>query len=278
MDKFKGLAEILKEFSDGMEKWKECELDEVTDAKATYQKGILPKKLEEIEKIYAKRYTTIRSIAASKLEMEVRAVKKRNQGKFLPNHVDLVLLNELNAINMSGVSLTESEIEDYCKRAFASRSSFCVRAVQELARKSGMRLDTPTEDLAVKIIDKANNRLKKIIETYDGKFAFGDRSKDQSIIMDAHGFADNGFLARLEQEYQKSTLEDIRISEIDRKKYAVQQAKERDEKKKEPVEVVEVGKDIGVTAKSKSTPASQFAREYSSQMQQSGFNVNPEFE
>ena len=49
-------------------------------------------------------------------------------------------------------------------------------------------------------------------------------------------------------------------------------------KKKEPVEVVEVGKDIGVTAKSKSTPASQFAREYSSQMQQSGFNVNPEFE
>ena len=94
--------------------------------------------------------------------------------------------------------------------------------------------------------------------------------------MDAHGFADNGFLARLEQEYQKSTLEDIRISEIDRRKYAVQQAKERDEKKKEPV--VEVGEAIGVTAKSKSTPASQFAREYSSQMQQSGFNVNPEFE
>ena len=55
-------------------------------------------------------------------------------------------------------------------------------------------------------------------------------------------------------------------------------AKERDEKKKEPVEVVEVGEAIGVTAKSKSTPASQFAREYSSQMQQSGFNVNPEFE
>lgn len=69
-----------------------------------------------------------------------------------------------------------------------------------------------------------------------------------------------------------------KIEKIDRRKYTVQQAMERDEKKKEPVEVVEVGEDIGVTAKSKSTPASQFAREYSSQMQQSGFNVNPEFE
>lgn len=277
MDKFKNLAEILREFSDSMEKWRDCELDEVADAKATYQKGILPKKLEEIEKTYAKRYETVRSIAATKLEMEVKALKKRNQGKFLPNHVDLALLNEINAINASGVPLTESEIEEYCKRAFSSRSSFCVRAVMELARKSGMRLDAPTEDLAVKVIDKANDRLKKIIETYDGKFAFGDRGKDQSIIMDAHGFTDNGFLARLEQEYQKNTLEDIKINQIDRKVYNAQEALDREKKRQQPVEVTEVGDNINVSAKLTNTSASSFAKAYCARMQSSP-EPNPEFE
>lgn len=277
MDKFKGLAEILKEFSDSMEKWRDCELDEVTDAKATYQKGILPKKLEEIEKTYAKRYETIRSIAATKLEMEVKALKKRNQGKFLPNHVDLELLNEINAINASGVPLTESEIEDYCKRAFSSRSSFCVRAVMELARKSGMRLDAPTEDLAVKVIDKANDRLKKIIETYDGKFAFADRDRDRSIIMDAHGFTDNGFLARLEQEYQKNTLEDIKINQIDRKVYNAQEALEREKMRQQSIEVAEIGDDINISAKSTNTSAGSYARNYSARMQSSP-EQNPEFE
>lgn len=277
MDKFKNLAEILREFSDSMEKWRDCELDEVADAKATYQKGILPKKLEEIEKTYAKCYETVRSIAATKLEMEVKALKKRNQGKFLPNHVDLALLNEINAINASGVPLTESEIEEYCKRAFSSRSSFCVRAVMELARKSGMRLDAPTEDLAVKVIDKANDRLKKIIETYDGKFAFGDRGKDQSIIMDAHGFTDNGFLARLEQEYQKNTLEDIKINQIDRKVYNAQEALDREKKRQQPVEVTEVGDNINVSAKLTNTSASSFAKAYCARMQ-SNPEPNPEFE
>lgn len=277
MDKFKNLAEILREFSDSMEKWRDCELDEVADAKATYQKGILPKKLEEIEKTYAKHYETVRSIAATKLEMEVKALKKRNQGKFLPNHVDLALLNEINAINASGVPLTESEIEEYCKRAFSSRSSFCVRAVMELARKSGMRLDAPTEDLAVKVIDKANDRLKKIIETYDGKFAFGDRGKDQSIIMDAHGFTDNGFLARLEQEYQKNTLEDIKINQIDRKVYNAQEALDREKKRQQPVEVTEVGDNINVSAKLTNTSASSFAKAYCARMQSSP-EPNPEFE
>lgn len=275
MDKFKNLAEILKEFSSSMEKWKDCELDEIADAKALYQQGALPKKLEEIEKTYAKRYADVRSIATSKLEMEVMGLKKRNQGKFLPNHVDLVLLNEINAISVSGVLLTESEIEDYCKRAFSSRSSFCVRAVQELARKSGIRLDAPTEDLAVKVIDKAKNRLKTIIDTYDGKFAFGDRGKDQSIIMDAHGFTDNGFLARLEQEYQKNTLEDIKISQINRKVYNVQEALDREKKRQQPVEVTEVGDNINVSAKLTNTPASQFAKDYSARMQG---EPNPEFE
>lgn len=275
MDKFKNLAEILKEFSSSMEKWKDCELDEIADAKALYQQGALPKKLEEIEKTYAKRYTDVRSIATSKLEMEVMGLKKRNQGKFLPNHVDLVLLNEINAISASGVLLTESEIEDYCKRAFSSRSSFCVRAVQELARKSGIRLDAPTEDLAVKVIDKAKNRLKTIIDTYDGKFAFGDRGKDQSIIMDAHGFTDNGFLARLEQEYQKNTLEDIKISQINRKVYNVQEALDREKKRQQPVEVTEVGDNINVSAKLTNTPASQFAKDYSARMQG---EPDPEFE
>lgn len=277
MDKFKNLAEILRKFSDSMEKWRDCELDEVADAKATYQKGILPKKLEEIEKTYAKRYETVRSIAATKLEMEVKALKKRNQGKFLPNHVDLALLNEINAINASGVPLTESEIEEYCKRAFSSRSSFCVRAVMELARKSGMRLDAPTENLAVKVIDKANDRLKKIIETYDGKFAFGDRGKDQSIIMDAHGFTDNGFLARLEQEYQKNTLEDIKINQIDRKVYNAQEALDREKKRQQPVEVTEVGDNINVSAKLTNTSASSFAKAYCARMQSSP-EPNPEFE
>lgn len=60
------------------------------------------------------------------VESETKSIKQRNQGKFKPDFVDLELLKELNAISAAGIPMTESEVEAYCKRAIASRSSFAL--------------------------------------------------------------------------------------------------------------------------------------------------------
>lgn len=169
-----------------------------------------------------------------------------------------------------------SNFEFYCKRAIASRSSFCVRAVQNIAKKSEIRLTVPTEDAAIRVIDEANNRLKEIVHIYDGKFLFGDRNKNQSLIMDAHGYEDSGFLGRLEKEYQAATLEDIKISRMSRKEFDTKNAVTRVDEMKKPVELVEVGEDIGIRAKDdvSSSLAARYAKAYSERMS----TVNPEFE
>ena len=223
-----------------------------------------------------KRYKKVRQIALEQVESETKSIKQRNQGKFKPDFVDLELLKELNAISAAGIPMTESEVEAYCKRAIASRSSFCVRAVQNIAKKSEIRLTVPTEDAAIRVIDEANNRLKEIVHIYDGKFLFGDRNKNQSLIMDAHGYEDSGFLGRLEKEYQAATLEDIKISRMSRKEFDTKNAVTRVDEMKKPVELVEVGEDIGIRAKDdvSSSLAARYAKAYSERMS----TVNPEFE
>lgn len=135
MDKFKKYAEILKNFSKDMEMWKACEEDEIADAKEKYTSKALPEQLEKIKSVYEKRYKKVRQIALEQVESETKSIKQRNQGKFKPDFVDLELLKELNAISAAGIPMTESEVEAYCKRAIASRSSFCVRAVQNIAKQ-----------------------------------------------------------------------------------------------------------------------------------------------
>lgn len=280
MEKFKKYAEILKDFSKDMELWKTCEEDDIADAERKYNQNALPEQIKKIRSEYAKKYALVRENALTKVKNETKSIKQRNQGKFKPDFVDLELLNEINAIAASGVQMTESEVEAYCRRALASRSSFYVRAVQNIAKKSNIRLNVPTEDTAVQVIDAADKRLRKIISIYDGEFKFGDRNKDQSLIMDSHGWGDSGFLGRLEKEYQSATLEDIKISQMSRKEFETKSAVARVEQMKKPVESVEIGEDIGIRAKddgSKSV-AAQYAKKYSQKMLQATPESNPEFE
>lgn len=265
MDKFKNYAEILKNFSKDMEMWKQCEDDDIADAERKYNQNVLPEQIKEIRAKYAKRYETVRGNALTKVENETKLIKQRNQGKFKLNFIDLELLTEINAIGAAGIPMTESEATAYCRRALASRSSFCVRAVQAIARKSGIRLDVPTEDKAVEAIDKTSNRMRSVIEKYDGKYRFGDISKDQSIIMDAHGFGESGFLARYEKEYESCALEDIKVTQMSRKEFDTKEAASRVANQKKPVELAEVGENIGITTKldGSKSDAARYARNYS---------------
>lgn len=119
-------------------------------------------------------------------------------------------------------------------------------------------------------------KARGIVHIYDGKFLFGDRNKNQSLIMDAHGYEDSGFLGRLEKEYQAATLEDIKISRMSRKEFDTKNAVTRVDEMKKPVELVEVGEDIGIRAKDdvSSSLAARYAKAYSERMS----TVNPEFE
>lgn len=89
-------------------------------------------------------------------------------------------------------------------------------------------------------------------------------------------YEDSGFLGRLEKEYQAATLEDIKISRMSRKEFDTKNAVTRVDEMKKPVELVEVGEDIGIRAKDdvSSSLAARYAKAYSERMS----TVNPEFE
>ena len=111
-----------------------------------------------------------------------------------------------------------------------SRSHFCVRKVQDLAKKSNCKMIVPDEKRANEIIDEANKRMSGIIHGYDGN-PTSSRSnfeplRDIGIAMDAGG----RFLDQLESKYTDACVEDITITSIEPEKEG-----------EEPTELVETG-------------------------------------
>ena len=116
----------------------------------------------------------------------------------------------------------------------------------------------PNEYAANQVISETHNKIKEIIQKYDGSTKHDNLTTGDMVNIK---LSVNGqFIDRLEQRYNEST--------------------EKQEKSKEDIEIVEVSDDLGISAKpaGATSTASQFAKEYSSRMQQSGFSVTPEFE
>ena len=74
------------------------------------------------------------------LDEATAGMRKKNSGKYRENYIDFDLLGKLNVITQSGVQLTSAELEVFTKDAMVSRSSFCVRKVQDMARNNGFEL------------------------------------------------------------------------------------------------------------------------------------------
>lgn len=280
MGKFDGIKVLLKQFKADTDSLANNKIKEVAKAKDRLNERALKEEFASLNAEYDKHFKVTCKMYSERINDAISDRRISNAGKYLPGHIDLVLLDKLNIISQSGVQLEESEITAFCKEAMKSRSMFCVRKVEKMAADNNFKMNVPNEEKANETLDTVQKQINEVLHSYRGALTGTGNGRDGR---DGHSMlikvlAEGTFLDRLEKEYEGRCIEDIKIEKIDRRKYTVQQAMERDEKKKEPVEVVEVGEDIGVTAKSKSTSASQFAKEYSSQMQQSGFNVNPELE
>ena len=132
----------------------------------------------------------------------------------------------------------------------------------------------PNEYAANQVLDEAHNKIKEIIQKYDGSTQHNNTTTAdmRDVKLSVKGL----FLDKLEQQYNNSTVEDITISRLDPKEYY---KKENEKARNEEIEVIEAGDNLGINAEpiKKESAAGEYVRGYCARMQ-SSTEQNPEFE
>lgn len=172
----------------------------------------------------------------------------------------------MNIISQSGVELTEAELSDFCKEAMKSRSEFCIRKVQLMAKANHFSLAVPSEAKANSVLDEVSRTANNVIREYTGTLTGCDRgngSDGHSMMIKVE--ACGHFLDRFEQQYERETIEDIKISRVSKKRFAEFEADKKEREENKPVEMVEVSDSIGVQVKPEisNSSAGQYARKLS---------------
>ena len=264
MGRFDNYRTLLKDFKEELEGLSSKQSNEISSARSRFKESALPDELKSISAEYAPLLESSRQRALARLDGVTASMRTRNEGKFVQGFINTNLLEKMNIIASANIQLTEAELKDIARDCMKSKSDFCCRKLLDIAKKSNFKMTLPNEFAANQVIDQIHNQIKEIIQKYDG-------TTQHDNLTSVNG----RFIDRLEQRYNESTVEDITISRVDPVKYY----REKQEKAKEDIEIVETSDDLGISAKptGATSPASQFAKEYSSQIQQ-GFNVNPEIE
>ena len=265
MGRFDNYRTLLKDFKEELEGLSSKQSNEISSARSRFKESALPDELKSISAEYAPLLESSRQRALARLDGVTASMRTRNEGKFVQGF--------MNIIESANIQLTEAELKDIARDCMKSKSDFCCRKLLDIAKKSNFKMTLPNEFAANQVIDQIHNQIKEIIQKYDGTTQHDNLTTGDMVNIK---LSVNGrFIDRLEQRYNESTVEDITISRVDPVKYY----REKQEKAKEDIEIVETSDDLGISAKptGATSPASQFAKEYSSQIQQ-GFNVNPEIE
>lgn len=254
MARFDSYRNLLKNFKKEIEGVYSKQSDEIEYVNKNYKPEAAGNAVKNVKTEYAPSFSAIRKNYLNKLNDVTEALKKKNSSKYIDNYVNKPFLETLNLIAAAGIPLTTSELEYYCTEAMKSRSHFCVRKVQDLAKKSNCKMTVPDEKRANEIIDEADKRISGIIHGYDGNPTFSRSNfeplRDTGIAMDAGG----RFLDQLESEYTDACVEDITITSIEPEKEG-----------EEPTELVETGH-LGIKVeKIKESCASKYAKKYSAE-------------
>lgn len=273
MGRFDNYRTLLKDFKEELEGLSSKQSNEISSARSRFKESALPDELKSISAEYAPLLESSRQRALARLDGVTASMRTRNEGKFVQGFINTNLLEKMNIIASANIQLTEAELKDIARDCMKSKSDFCCRKLLDIAKKSNFKMTLPNEFAANQVIDQIHNQIKEIIQKYDGTTQHDNLTTGDMVNIK---LSVNGrFIDRLEQRYNESTVEDITISRVDPVKYY----REKQEKAKEDIEIVEASDNLGISAKptGATSPASQFAKEYSSQIQQ-GFNVNPEIE
>lgn len=228
----------------------------------------LREELASLDAEYSKHFKFTRDRYRERLNDAIADRRKGNTNKYITGYIDYDLLNKMNIISQSGVELTEPELADFCKAAMKSRSEFCVRKCQLLAKENHYKLNVPSEAKANGVLDKVAKIAGEVIGGYTGTLTGRDRGDgsdgwSMTLKVNSSGI----FLNRYEKMYEEETIEDIRISRMSQKNFAKLNAEEQKKKEQEPVEIVNTDH-VNISAKSddSNSPASQYVKRLSSQM------------
>lgn len=270
MGKFDEIRTLLKQFKTDIDSLANNKMKEVARAKDRLNERALKEELASLDAEYDKHFKSTCSMYSERINDAISDRRTSNADKYLPGHIDLVLLDKLNIISRSGVQLEESEITAFCKEAMKSRSMFCVRKVKKMASDNNFKLNVPDEEKANETLDTVQKQINKVLYEYRGALTGTDNGRNgcDGNSMMIKVLAEGTFLDRLEKEYEGRCIEEIKIEKLDKKSYIKRELEKRDKEKEKPVEITEVGEDIGISAKSQLSDASSRAKEYCEKMQQ----------
>ena len=127
------------------------------------------------------------------------------------------------------------------------------------------------------LLDEVEKIADKVISQYTGKLTglekgyFGNDGESMSIKV----YAEGTFLNNYERQYEKQTIEDVRISHISKEDFSALEAEKKKKAENQPVELINVDKvNIGAKPANSDSPAAKYTKAYSVRMS----TVNPEFE
>lgn len=259
MARFDKYRSVLSGFEREIEAVAVHQNSEIDRARREYNKSVLNDKISEIKSEYAGSISSIRDTYLRQLDEATDSMRSRNSGKYRENYVDYDLLEKLNIISQSGVQLTSAELEAFTRTAMTSRSSFCVRKCQQMAKDSGFSLKVPSETAANDVIDETDKSIREIIKGYSGKPTSSKQANGHYMMLTVR--VSGEFIGRLEKKYEDSTVEDITISYIDKTDYYKKKQKAEED---EEIEITEAGH-LGITTKPTNTGSP--ALDYLAQLQ-----------
>lgn len=146
-----------------------------------------------------------------------------------------------------------------------------------MAKDNHFNLEVPSEAKANSVLDEVEKIADKVISQYTGKLTglekgyFGNDGESMSIKV----YAEGTFLNNYERQYEKQTIEDVRISHISKEDFSALEAEKKKKAENQPVELINVDKvNIGAKPANSDSPAAKYTKAYSARMS----TVNPEFE
>ena len=118
----------------------------------------------------------------------------------------------MNIISQSGVELTEAELSDFCREAMRSRSEFCIRKCQLMAKDNHFNLEVPSEAKANNVLDEVEKIANKVVSQYTGKLTglekgyFGNDGESMSIKVYAEGNFLNNYVRKTDDRRYSDQL------------------------------------------------------------------------
>ena len=271
MGKFDEIRKVMKDFKADMDGLVSRKIEETDTAKARLNPTALKEELRSLDAEYGKHFEFTRNMYKEKLNDAIADKRKGNANKYITGYIDYDLLNKMNIISQSGVQLEEAELADFCKEAMKSRSEFCVRKCQLMAKDNQYKLSVPSEAKANSVLDETVKIANEVISDYTGTLTGCDKGNGQDgHSMAIRVWAEGHFLDRFEQQYEKETLENISIDRISHSDYVNMLREKQRKENEDSVEIVKIDDSIDIQAKDtgSSSSAAYFAKNYSQQMTQ----------